>query len=116
MLSPLIAHIEIPSTDLDKSKEFYKNLFGWEFKPFGTGYYLFNNHKGIMVGLRQVEKIVVGDTTRFHVLVEDIDAILKKAAELGGKTERVKTVIPVMGWYALLSDNIGNVIGLYQKN
>lgn len=116
MSLPLIAHIEIPSTDLDKSKEFYKNLFGWEFKPFGTGYYLFNNYKGIMVGLRQAEKIMTGDATRFHVLVEDIDAVLKKAGELGGKTERAKTVIPAMGYYALLSDDIGNVIGLYQKN
>lgn len=116
MSSPLIAHIEIPSTDLEKSKEFYGNLFGWEFKPFGNGYYLFNNHKGIMAGLRQVEKVVKCDATRFHVLVDNIDAMLEKAVASGGTVESGKTVIPAMGWYALINDNIGNTIGLYQKN
>jgi len=112
----LISHVEIPSTNLEKSKDFFNKVFGWEFKPFGRGYLLFNNHKGIMVGLREVEKIAEGDATVFHVTVESIDEILKKVKENGGKVKREKTVIPAMGWYALLTDIDGNTIGLYQKN
>jgi len=112
----LIAHVEIPATDLEKESLFLKNTFGWEFKPFGKGYLLFNNHKGIMVGLRKVEKVNTGNTTVFHVNVKDINEILKKAEENGGKIKRAKTVIPAMGWYALIYDPEGNTIGLYQKN
>ncbi|MEJ2193266.1 MAG: VOC family protein [Ignavibacteriaceae bacterium] len=116
MLQPLIAHVEIPSTDLEKSKNFYKEVFEWEFKPFGNGYLLFNNHQGIMAGLRQVENIATGDTTVFHINVESIDDILRKVTEFGGNIKTEKITIPVMGWYALIHDTEGNTIGLYQKS
>ena len=71
MGTSLIAHIEIPTSNLDNSTEFYSKLFGWEFKPFGTGYLLYNTRKGITIGLRKVEKVNSGDTTIFHVSVEN---------------------------------------------
>ena len=116
MLTPLIAHIEIPSTDLDRAQDFFLKLLSWEFKPFGKGYLLFNNHKGIMVGLRKVEQVSTGESTVFHVNVESIDNILKSVESIGGKIKRNKTVIPAMGWYALVNDPDGNTIGLYQKS
>jgi hypothetical protein len=116
MANPLISHIEIPSTDLEKTRDFLNKLLGWDFKPFGKNYFLYNNHKGIMVGLRKIDRIAKGDNTVFHVNVESIDEILKKCVELGGSLKRGKTVIPAMGWYALFFDPDGNTIGLYQKN
>jgi predicted enzyme related to lactoylglutathione lyase len=116
MSDHLIAHVEIPTTDLERGSLFLKNVFGWEFKAFGNGYLLFNNKKGIMAGLRKVDKVAEGDTTVFHVRITDIDEVIKKAKENGGKVKREKTVIPAMGWYALLNDPDGNTIGLYQKS
>jgi predicted enzyme related to lactoylglutathione lyase len=116
MADQLIAHCEIPSTDLDRSKDFYQKVLGWEFKPFGNGYLLFNNHKGTMVGLRKVDQVVQGETTVFHVNMPEIDSILKKVKENGGAVKRTRTVIPAMGWYALFNDPHGNTIGLYQKS
>ncbi len=116
MASDLIAHVEIPSKQLDKSKEFFHKLFGWEFKPFGNGYFLFNTHKGFTVGLKNVKEIASGESTIFHVKVDDISTMLKKAVEAGGKVNREKTTIPAMGYYALINDIDGNTIGLYQKN
>ncbi len=116
MASDLIAHVEIPSKDLEKSKEFFHKLFGWEFKPFGNGYLLFNTHKGFTVGLRNVKEIVTGDSTIFHVKVDDIVTMLKNTVEAGGKVFRDKTTIPAMGYFALINDSDGNTIGLYQKN
>lgn len=116
MAEHLIAHCEIPSTDLDKSKDFYHKVLGWEFKSFGNDYLLFNNHKGTMVGLRKVDKVAQGDSTVFHVNMPDIDSILKKVKDNGGAVKRNKTVIPAMGWYALMNDPDGNTIGLYQKS
>ncbi len=116
MSTPLIAHVEIPSTNLDRTSEFLKNVFGWEFKPFGNGYLLFNDHRGIMAGLRKVEKVVTGDCTVFHVSVKSIDEIIDKAKKHDGQVKTGKTIIPVMGWYAVISDPDGNSIGLYQKS
>ncbi|HEX7357151.1 MAG TPA: VOC family protein [Ignavibacteriaceae bacterium] len=116
MADHLIAHCEIPSTDLDRSKEFYQKVLGWDFKPFGNGYLLFNNHKGTMVGLRKVDEVTKGDSTVFHVNMPEIDSILKRVKEHGGAVKRTKTVIPAMGWYALFNDPDGNTIGLYQKS
>lgn len=116
MANQLISHIEIPSTDFDLSTKFYSHLFGWDLKPFGSGYSLYNTQKGLTVGLRKVEKVNSGDTTIFHVNVEDIEATLDKINFAGGAIERGKTVIPVYGWYALVKDPCGNVLGLYQSH
>jgi predicted enzyme related to lactoylglutathione lyase len=116
MADQLISHIEIPSSNMDQTKDFFSKVFEWEFKPFGKGYMLFNNHKGIMVGVRQVEKVNSGDTTVFHINVSNIDETLDKAKSGGGSVFKEKTVIPAMGWYALIKDPQGNIIGLYQKH
>lgn len=116
MAASLISHIEIPSTNLDKTKDFFNQLLGWDFKSFGNGYLLFNNHKGIMVGIRKADRIAKGDNTVFHINVDSIDDTLKKCVELGGSIKRAKTIIPAMGWYALFFDPDGNTIGLYQKS
>ena len=116
MADHLIAHVEIPSSDLNQTKDFFNKVFSWEFKPFGNGYMLFNNHKGTMVGIRQVEKVKSGDSTVFHINVTNIDEVLKKVKSNGGNIFKEKIVIPAMGWYALLKDPQGNIIGLFQKH
>lgn len=116
MASDFIAHIEIPSTNLDTSAEFYSKLFGWEFKPFGNSYLLYNTHKAFTVGLRKSEAIVKGDCTIFHIRINDIGDVLTKATSLGAHITRGKTTIPAMGYYALITDPDGNTIGLYQGN
>ncbi len=116
MIHPIIAHVEIPVNHLQKAAEFYFSLFGWEFKSFGKGYLLFNPHKGITAGLRESKHITGGDTTIFHIHVDNIDDILSKVEHLGGKKVRGRTVIPVMGWYALIADTDGNTIGLFQSH
>ena len=116
MANQFIAHVEIPSTNLEASKEFYKKVFDWDLNDFGKGYLLFNTRQGITVGLRKVAKVNSGDTTVFHVNVNDIEGVLDKVKSAGGKVFREKTVIPVFGWFALLNDNEGNILGLYQSH
>jgi predicted enzyme related to lactoylglutathione lyase len=116
MPNPLISHIEIPTTDLNRSSEFYKNVFSWDFKPFGNGYLLYNNHQGILAGLRKVDSVAKGNTTVFHVTVENLEQMLEKTKSAGGHIIVGKTTIPAMGWYAVISDLDGNSVGLYQKS
>ena len=51
--------------------------------------------------------------TIFYVQVDDIEASLKKAEELGGKTVVPKVDIP-MGSFAWFADPDGNTVGLWK--
>lgn len=116
MSENLIAHIEIPSTNLNTTTDFYEKVFDWKFKPFGRGYLLYNTHNKLTVGLRKVNNVSTGDTTVFHIRTENIDYVLEKTVKEGGSVFREKTVIPAMGYYALIKDPDGNTVGLYQGN
>jgi uncharacterized protein len=116
MASDFIAHVEIPSTNIEKTSDFLNKLFNWHFKPFGRGYLLYNTHKSFTVGIRKVDKVFQGEATIFHVRVDNINKYTEKAAQLGGEIFRGKTTIPAMGYYALIKDIDGNTIGLYQGN
>lgn len=116
MSANVIDHVEIPVIDLDKGKDFYSNVFGWDFKPFGRGYYLHNTKTGLSIGLRKAEKVQSGDTTIFHLRVSDVDTYLDMVKNHGGKVYREKTVIPVYGFYALFTDPDGNILGLFQSH
>jgi uncharacterized protein len=116
MPNPLISHVEIPSTDLNRSSDFFKKVLDWDFKPFGNGYLLYNNHQGIMAGIRKVESVAKGDSTVFHVTVDNLEQVLEKTKTAGGHIKVGKTTIPAMGWYAVITDTDGNSIGLYQKS
>jgi hypothetical protein len=116
MPNPLISHVEIPSTNVNRSSEFFKKVLDWDFKPFGNGYLLYNNHQGIMAGIRKVESVAKGNTTVFHVTVDHLEQVLEKTKAAGGHIKVGKTTIPAMGWYAVITDTDGNSIGLYQKS
>jgi len=112
----IIAHIEIPSTNLNTATDFFEKVFDWKFKPFGRGYLLYNTHNQLTVGLRKVDSVSTGNATIFHIRTDNIDEILEKAEKEGGSIFKGKTVIPAMGYYALIKDPDGNIIGLYQGN
>jgi len=46
--------------------------------------------------------------------VDDVDATISKAKNLGGKIIKEKTEIPNIGWFGLFSDLDGNVIGVFK--
>ncbi|MCE1189266.1 MAG: VOC family protein [Ignavibacteria bacterium] len=116
MARQVIGHVEIPVKDLDKSQEFYRAVFGWDLKPFGNGYYLFNSREGMTIGLRKSNEVKAGNTTIFHIHVDDIDKHVDLVKAAGGSIFREKTVIPVYGWYALFTDIDGNIMGLFQSH
>ena len=77
---------------------------------------LYNTHNQLTVGLRKVDSVLNGDATIFHIRIYNIDKILEKAEKEGGSIFRSKTVIPAIGYYALIKDPDGNTIGLYKGN
>ena len=109
-------HIEISATDLKSAQEFYGKLFSWKLDPSGTfpGYTMFETGKEPGGGLQQMERINPGEGVIIYVAVEDVDATLKRAKELGGTIVREKTEIPKIGWFGLFKDLDGNLIGIFK--
>ncbi len=113
-----IAHMEIPADDIDRAKNFYAELFGWEFKEFGeSGYWLFSIERGtkplgggMMKRMRPEESIVN------YFDIPSIDEYSDKVTSLGGKIVVEKTSIPEMGYYCVCKDTEGNAFGLWEEN
>jgi len=111
-----IVHIEISTTDLAKAQKFYSQLFNWKITAWGgsSNYLMFETGKEPGGGIQKVDKVRPGDGVLIYVLVEDIEKTLDKAKELGGKITKGNTEIPNVGWFALLTDLDGNIIGVFK--
>jgi predicted enzyme related to lactoylglutathione lyase len=106
-------HFEIPASDTSRAREFYGNLFGWQFDAMeGPMEY----H---MTRLTEDSGAAIfsGDTgaIRPYFEVDDINAGAARVNELGGKADDPQAV-PTMGWFATGTDTEGNPIGLWQTD
>lgn len=109
-----ICHIEISCQDSKKAGQFYSALFGWKLdSAMGEEYIFFQPEKGVGGAFSQEKNHTPGEGIIFYVEVDDIDAYLKKAIELGGKEATAKTEIPDHGWYGHFIDPDGNRMGLF---
>jgi predicted enzyme related to lactoylglutathione lyase len=108
-------HTEIPTTDLQKSKEFYSKIFGWKMSEDMPGYVLFRTGADQGGGFTTENK----PTKDGVVLYIEVDDIAKKLAEIeaaGGKKLKDKTAIsPEFGFYGLFTDPCGNIMGLWSR-
>jgi predicted enzyme related to lactoylglutathione lyase len=108
-----VVHFEVLGKDGKKTQSFYGNLFGWKIdanNPMSYGL-VDTGVKGAIgggVGAADDGK----PSVRFYVEVDDLQAYLKKAERLGGKTVMPPTVIPNMVTFAMFADPDGNIIGL----
>ena len=108
-----VVHFEIGVKDLEKAQEFYGGLFGWTFSPYGpaamidTGSQQGINGHLTAHGHDQNYCTVYGQ-------VEDLEASIQQAVELGGKVMIPVTEVPGMGHFAWVADLEGNLVGLWK--
>ena len=79
----LINYVEFKSTDLDKTKLFYHNAFGWTFIDYGPSYTAFAD-SGLEGGFEFTE----GPITNSVLIVlhhENLEEIKEKVVRLGAK-------------------------------
>jgi uncharacterized protein len=114
--------IEIRTHHLAETAHFYASLFGWKVTGQetvgGTDVWLFdtggeprlrNLRRGGMWMRPEGEPVGIV----VYIVVENIEATLKRAVELGGKLIHCKA--PLGGGYgACLRDPDGNLLGLYE--
>lgn len=120
MPAPVI-HFEIGCSNLESTKRFYSDLFGWEYAPGAPnsamignlGAYAATPSPGIgghinCLGHPPHQYVTI------YVQVGDIPATLAKVEKMGGRTLIPATEVPGMGHFAWLTDPEGNAIGLWK--
>ena len=108
-----VVRFEIAGPDSAALAEFYRKLFGWSISegPFPT-YQTIEpaGPNGISGGIRQetfTERV-------FYVKVEDLNAAVQRAVELGGRVVIPPTLVLGVVHFALIQDPAGNRTGLVQ--
>lgn len=110
---------ELMTKDAARAKQFYAALFGWQMTgmPIGAHEYTVLKQSGTDVGgLMQItpEMGAVPSHWMSYVLVEDVDAALKRAAELGAQVCVPGTDIANIGRFGVFSDPTGANLAVFQ--
>jgi predicted enzyme related to lactoylglutathione lyase len=109
-----VVHFEILGKDGKASQAFYSSLFGWSIDASNEMNYGMVDAGSAGVGggisASQDGKPMV----TVYIEVDDLDATLKKAESLGGKTIMPPMDVPGGPKLAMFADPDGNVIGMTQ--
>lgn len=111
-------HMELSSTDVNKAKDFYGKLFSWKMEdmpmPEGT-YTLINVGEGTGGGM--MKQMIPGAPSMWlaYVNVDDVEAATSKAKSLGANVMKDKTAVKDMGWFSIITDPTGAMLGLWQN-
>jgi uncharacterized protein len=108
-----VVHFEIGCRSLQKTSQFYSELFDWSINQQGPAAMISTGADKSITGHITSLGHEPHNYTIFYVEVEDIAAALKKAESLGGKTIVGPIPIPT-GTFAWFADPEGNTIGLIQ--
>jgi predicted enzyme related to lactoylglutathione lyase len=116
MLAHPIVHLEISTKDAPASAGFYSQVFGWKIEVDPKfDYHQFAAEGGPGGGFVNVDEHTKAGDIIPYLAADDIETMLKKVEQAGGKVLLPKTEIPGIGWYAFFADPTGNRIGLYTR-
>ena len=103
------------STDVEKAKDFYTQLLGWQlevWKPGEIDYAMIKVGDQMHGGFNTAQ----GDAPSHwlgHVLVEDVDETVRRAEAAGGKIGAGPMDVPEVGRFAAITDPQGAVFSVY---
>jgi uncharacterized protein len=114
-----VAWFEVISTDADRARKFYAELFGWTVSadPAIDGYALVDTGAGegaIGGGIGPPAGPEDKPGVKIYMRVDDLDAYLDRAGRLGGRQLVPPTDLPGdFGRFAVFADPDGNPVGLW---
>ena len=124
---PTIVHFEIPSDNIERSKKFYNDLFGWNIEkvpadklPEGIEYWgiTTKDHDGnnavaggMMKRMKAEQQGILN-----YIDVKSVEEFSTKVEQLGGKIVQSKMAIPGMGYLAVCTDTENNTFGLWETD
>ena len=110
-----VCYIQIPATEIKRSAEFYKTVFGWNIRKRTDGHMAFDDGVGEVSG-----EFVVGrpPSTQpgllIYIMVDRVAETIEKVITNGGEiVQPVGADAPEIT--ARFRDPGGNVLGLYQE-
>lgn len=124
---PHLVWIDIPADDINRSKKFYSELFGWEIEKdthakSPSDYYMLSNsgettasgHPHYFGGILKRQHPQHNITV--YIDVPSVDEYAKKIVKLGGKQIAAKKAIPGWGYFAIFSDTENNPFAIWEQN
>jgi len=103
---------EVLGADPDRAGRFYAEIFGWQTSQSGPGYRLADtgSDRGIRGGIGSAQH---GVWVTVYARVPDVEAVLARAAELGGSREHGPATVDDHMQTGAVRDPAGNVFGVY---
>jgi len=117
MPNPFV-HIELYTSNLAKSKEFYSELFQWTLQdipmPEGGSYTMINVGEGTGGGMMTRPTPDMPPHWLAYIGVDDIKASTEKAKSLGAKVVHDVMEVGEHGWMSILIDPMGAKFALWE--
>ncbi|MCI4625103.1 MAG: VOC family protein [Candidatus Magnetoovum sp. WYHC-5] len=117
---PTIVHFEIPADDIERTMNFYREIFGWKFEKCAgpMDYWLITttNEQGenaMMGGV--IKRQHPQHTIINYIDVPSADEYAKKIEALGGKILVTKTLVPETGYFVICMDTEKNVFAIWEQ-
>jgi len=110
---------ELGTNDADAAQRFYETVFGWTATDMGPdygGYRIFNRGETGVAGFMTLPDDSFSPKWQPYVAVEDTDATVAKAAELGASTIVEPMDVPKVGRVAVLRDPQGATFGIIKPD
>jgi predicted enzyme related to lactoylglutathione lyase len=110
-----ICYVEMPATDIGRSADFYKRVFGWHIRQRGDGHTAFDDGVGEVSGTWVLGRAPASSPGLLvYVMVDSVAATLDAIVANGGEiVQPIGADAPEIT--ARFRDPGGNVIGLYQQ-
>jgi uncharacterized protein len=110
-----ICYLEIPTTDIVRSADFYKRAFGWGIRKRGDGSTAFDDTVGEVSGCWVLSRSPAKEPgLLLYIMVDSVAATLDTIVANGGQIVRpIGADAPEIT--ARFRDPSGNVLGLYQE-
>ena len=107
-------HVELMTSDLDKSKEFYQSLFDWRLETGPNDYTMIHVGEGTAGGM--LKHPMPGQPSQWiaYVLVDDVAKSTEKARSLGATIVKGVTEVPGYGHFSVMIDPTGAALAMWQ--
>lgn len=119
-----VVHFEIPGDDVDRTRSFYQEVFGWKIKVMPEmDYTIVTTGPTDEKGMTKEPGFINGGVMKrgdiknpvITIEVDSIDAAAEKIVKHGGKVIKSKMEVGDMGYAAYFQDSEGNILGLWQS-
>ena len=109
---------ELMTHNVDGAKAFYSSVFGWTYEVDESGYVAISQDDRLQAGMMQITESMgeMPPNWGIYFLVEDIEATVAKAQELGGNVLVPPTPAGQMGVFSVLQDPQGAVFSVIKYN